>query len=359
MILGTAIGSLTLFAGLNMAQDAFNWGMDIYFCLMAYGKNYKKILRCVLIACIITLIIAAIGMPIGYSHDRPKPENDSPGHSLGINYPNTWGYLVFLGMLVFWYLFLKKQPIITFVFFWLISAFMYFYISCRTIALLTIGFPFLALYVWWWDKKTKNIKSKRKLSIWGILLISVPILCYLLTVMLGLNMKWVHKNFYNTNLATVAMRFVQSGICFSAYGFPLIGHSIKTDFSVVAVLNGSVEYLYVMDSSYGSYTIMRGMIWMTLCLVWLTIAMFKAWRNRDNALIVCGIFLCTFALMERPGLDLWYNFLLAYPLASIAVKEAINTEQTQNDVGQTSVEEIGCIPIDNSVWEEFNKETKE
>ena len=321
---GVLIGGCGFLFGSFMSEDAFNWGMDIYLCLMAYGKNYKRILRCVLIAALVTLIVAGAGIPLGFTNEREKPENVSPGMSFGITYPNTWGYLAFLAMLVFWYLYLQKQPIVTAIVFWAMTAFMYFVVSCRTIALLSALFPLAAIFVWWINKRTVEITEDRKMDWRGIMLTAVPVLCFLITVILALNMKWVHKTFYHTALESMSMRFVQTGICYQRYGFPLIGHDIMTNGSIVSIINGEQEYLYVMDSSYGSYSIMRGMIWMALCLAWLTNSMWKAWKNRDNALISCGIFLCIFAIMERPGLDLWYNFLLAYPLAAIGAPEKLN-----------------------------------
>ena len=49
-------------------------------------------------------------------------------------------------------------------------------------------------------------------------------------------------------------------------------------------------------------------------------------KRRDYAIpFLCGIIL-VFAMMERPGLDMWYNFILLYPLAKVAGKPGAEPE---------------------------------
>ena len=71
----------------------------------------------------------------------------------------------------------------------------------------------------------------------------------------------------------------------------------------------------IVDSAYTGSLILRGAVWMFLTLFWMSIAHYKAIKNRDYRLIMINIFFLLFCLMERPGLDVWYNFVLLYPLA--------------------------------------------
>lgn len=57
------------------------------------------------------LLIAALGLPLGLTMERGKSAEAS--FSLGIVYPNTWGQIAFLILVIFWYLYLQKK--------WLVS----------------------------------------------------------------------------------------------------------------------------------------------------------------------------------------------------------------------------------------------
>ena len=65
---------------------------------------------------------------------------------------------------------------------------------------------------------------------------------------------------------------------------------------------------------------MRGMVWLAYTLLWLCLAHWKAIKKRDYAIILLETMILGFAMMERPGLELWYNFILAYPLARVVSK---------------------------------------
>lgn len=65
-------------------------------------------------------------------------------------------------------------------------------------------------------------------------------------------------------------------------------------------------------SSYAAYIIMRGLLWMAYTLAWLCLAHWKALKKRDYGIILLSTVILLFAMMERPGLDLWFNFVLLY-----------------------------------------------
>ncbi len=130
------------------------------------------------------------------------------------------------------------------------------------------------------------------------------------------------------------MRFVQGGIALEKFGFPLIGRSMTTAEPVIQIINGTPDQLFVMDNAYSSFTILKGVLWMIACLAWLTYGQWRGWKNRDYRILLIGSVMLVFAMMERPGLEVWYNFVLLYPLASLAEPAAIVLTQKKTSVGK-------------------------
>ncbi len=318
-----AVGALCGLFLMFLDQDwkhnkvVFTIVIDFFLCLMAYGKNYKKLLQCIVFIPAATLLIAGLGMLAGLTQDFTKMGQAETTHSLGIIYPNTWGYIAFQGMLLAWYLFLRKKPLLTFALFWAGGVFMYFVVGCRTIAVLSLAFPPITLLAGWLDRRERKPGKKPGFFAW--LAICLPVICCLATIVLSLEKDWVTNTFYRTPLRSTAMRFVQSGIAFDQFGFPLIGRpmTIYQPISWRSTL-GIVEDFYVMDNAYSSFIILKGVLWTAACLAWLTFAQWKCWKNKDYSILLIGSFMLVFAVMERPGLEVWYNFVLLYPLASIA-----------------------------------------
>ena len=103
ILTGGALVAATAFFSAKMGTNLYGAVMDCFFCLMAFRKDFRKMLKCMLGIGLLMLVIAGVGVAAGFTMDLQKPLNVSPGHSLGINYPNTWGYLAFLLMLLSWY----------------------------------------------------------------------------------------------------------------------------------------------------------------------------------------------------------------------------------------------------------------
>ena len=311
----------TWFFSKKMSTNLYGVVMDVFFCLMACGKDYRKMLRCILGVTIIMLIIAALGLPLGYTWDLIKPDNVIPGHSLGINYPNTWGHLVFLAMMITWYLYLRFRPLLTLVFFWAISAFMYLYIYCRTIALLGFVFPLLAFVVDLLEKravkKAEENPDRKMDRTLACVITSMPFCAFAFMMTMSRQYKWLHKHFYHTWFHNFAMRFVQGGLYFKTYGLPLVGNPYRANQITYVNVNGDFEKVGILDSSFAAYIIMRGIIWLTYTLAWLCAAIWKALKNRDFAIPFLEFILLVFAMLERPGLEMWYNFVMLYPLAKV------------------------------------------
>ena len=340
IVVGLALLGVTYWFSRIMSTNSYTVVMDVFFFLMACGKDYKKMLRCVLCVIIGILAIAGVGVLLKITMDLQKPENISPGHSLGINYPNTWGYMAFLAMMIAWYLYMRHKPVLTFPFFWGIGVFMYFYISCRTVAVLTAVFPVAATIV---DALERRADRKReryisaspdgspvtretRIGVFGWIVVAMPFIAFAFMLFVSMQYKWVHKYLYPTFLYTFAMRFVQGGLYFKTYGLPIFGNPYRSNQYTYVNVNGSFEKVGILDSSFAAYIIMRGLFWLAYTLSWLSFAIWKALKRRDYAIpFLCGIIL-VFAMMERPGLDMWYNFILLYPLAKVAGKPGTEPE---------------------------------
>ena len=329
LLTGVGLIAAAGFFSAKMSTNIYGVVMDIFFCLIAYKKDYRKMLLCLFGTAVLMLILAGCGMAAGITLDIQKPFNESPGHSLGINYPNTWGYLAFLAMLLAWYLFLRGKWIITFFLFWGVSVFMYCYISCRTITGMSVVFPFFAVVVDWIEKRKKSEESNTEVqqnrnnsaAVWIVTLI--PFLVFAVMLILSLNVEWVHSHFYHTKLHNLAMRFVQGGLYFRTYGFPLVGNPYRANQITYVNVNGEFEEVGILDSSFAAYIIMRGMVWMFCTLLWLCFANRKAMKERNYAIPLVGTFILLFATMERPGLEMWYNFVMLYPLAKAAGEQRL------------------------------------
>ena len=320
----------------RMSTNLYGVVMDVFFCIMVYKKDYKKILRCMLGVSVVMLLVAGLGLVIGLTADVGKPETSLPGHSLGINYPNSWGYLVFLGLIICWYLYLRFKPVITCVIFWAVSVFMYNYIICRTIAGITLVFPILAFLVDRTeriiDKKIELGKFKRIKAVEWFLIV-IPFIAWAFMMFSSFQVDWWYQ-YYHGALRNLAWRFIQGGLYFHKYGVPLVGNPYNANqFTYINVQNEFIK-VGILDSSFAAYIIMRGIIWLCCTLLWLCVAHWKALKKRDYAIILIETIFLGFAMMERPGLEMWYNFILLYPLAKVTSKE--NTEKVLEFDGPVS-----------------------
>ena len=322
ILIGAAIVAATYFFSKKMSTNAYGVVMDIFFCMMACGKDYRKILKCILCVTVAMQIIAGIGMPLGITSDVGKPDTSVPGHSIGIEYPNSWGYLVFLVLALLWYLYLRYKPAITFIIYWAVSAFMYTYITCRTIAGITIIFPFLALAVDYIERRIDRKVSEgtfngNKPLRW--IVTAIPYLAFAFMMFSSMQVDWWYK-YYHGPLRNLAWRFLMGGLYFRTYGIPVFGNPYRSNVYTYINVQGEFIKVGILDSSFAAYLIMRGAVWMAYTLLWLCIAHWKALKKRDYAIILIEVIMLGFAMMERPGLDMWYNFIMLYPLAKVISK---------------------------------------
>ena len=339
LAVGVVILTATFFFTRKMSTNVYGVVMDVFFCLMAYRKDYRKMLYCILGVAVVMLLIAGIGLPAGFTMDMGKPGTPVPGHSLGINYPNTWGYLVFLAIMVFWYLRLRFKPLLTCALFWGVCVFMYRYITCRTIAGITLVFPVAAFFVDRMekraDRKAEEGTQKRNRPLEGVIT-AIPFLSFAFMMFSSMQVEWWHK-FYHGPLRNLAWRFIQGGLYFRTYGLPLVGNPYRSNQFTYVNVNDEFIRVGILDSSFAAYIIMRGMLWLMYTLVWLCAAIWRALKKRDYAIPFLEFIILFFAMMERPGLEMWYNFVMLYPLAKVVSKPGTETTE-RDDCEETAAE---------------------
>ena len=322
LIVAAIFLAATYYFSKHMTSNSYGVVMDVVFCLLVYKKDFRKILKCMLGVSVVMLLIAAIGVPLHFTAEVEKPDFIISTHSLGINYPNTWGYLVFYAPIILWYLYLRNKQIITFAIFWATTLFMYFYIGCRTIAGMTIIFPLFALVTDLIENRADR-KSKegtfRKNSILECIITVIPLIAWGIMMFLSMQVDWMYQ-FYHGPLRNLAWRFIQGGLYFRTYGLPFVGNPYRSNVHTFINVHDEFIEVGILDSSFAAYIIMRGIFWLAYTLLWLCAAHKKALKKRDYAIIVIEIFFLGFAMMERPGLEMWYNFVLLYPLAKVFSK---------------------------------------
>lgn len=292
--------------------------ISAFLALFALGKSFREIARAYLYCALVTLAAAFILLKAGYAAEFFKPENEFPGHSFGLIHPNTWGYIAFIALTALWYLHFQKAPVVTFALFWGAGAFILFVISCRTVAMMCAAFPFGALAAFFAGRKPRHIKALR------YLFCALPLLCFALSLILSLNAGTVERAFYPTPFKTMAMRFVNGGTALRVLGFTVLGKDLGSEYIIPIILGGAQSEL-IVDNAYILFSISRGIVWLALCLLWQVFANVRAFKARDYALILLLAFMSLFALMERPGLEVWCSMALLYPAASFA--PADNTEE--------------------------------
>lgn len=328
VIIGGLIFVLAAVISKLVTTDSYVFVMGAFFALMAYGKSFKKILKCSLLIEVSTVVLGYVMLRFGIAFDAAKPYREYGGHSLGILYPNNWGFLVFLIMILIWYLYLRNKWIITVIMFWGSAIFMYKYITCLTIAGMSFLFPVAAILVEGMQKRDRqrdtSTKDTQGKKIAKALIQFLSFIFLGLTLLLCWKMDWVHDTFYETRLESMAMRFVEGGYALRLGGVTLFGRPFNQ------MQEGVINYLedidMKIDSAFVTYLIIRGIVAMVITLSWIAYAHRRCLKKRDFRLLTVSIFMLAFSLMERPGLDAWYNFVLLYPLAALTGQENKQSE---------------------------------
>ena len=109
-------------AGL-IALVGFGWNFigqtNEFFCtivaallaVLAYQRDFRMILKIVLVCHLLTMIVGAVGLPLGFTELAYKVQTVDNGFSMGLIYPNHVGRMMFLILVIAWYLWGQSKRI--------------------------------------------------------------------------------------------------------------------------------------------------------------------------------------------------------------------------------------------------------
>lgn len=316
-----------------IAIVGFGWNFigrtNEFFCttvaallaILAYQRDFRIILKIILVCHLLTIIVGALGLPFGYTELAYKVQTVDNGFSMGLIYPNHVGRMMFLILIIAWYLWGQDRRVITTVVFFIAAFFNWRVVNCRTIVLFLIGFP-----VFWWGVRflqkleVENIIGNCLRRIWKGCLISFPFLCMLFTYIMGLNRHFFMSHWhFGQGIYALWMRFISAGILFSVYGFPLLGRDILDESAPVEFVNGQIYVADIVDNAYIYYLIAIGGIALIACMLWLSFGAYRAFKNNDLAFLLIYFFMCGYGIIEIVFFQFEHNFLFFYPLTATAM----------------------------------------
>ena len=327
--------------------------------VLAYQKDYRIILKIVLVCHAVTMLVGAIGLPLGFTTLAYKALTTDNGFSMGLIYPNHVGRMAFLIYMIAWYLWWQKKPILTTVValagFWA----MWRYVNCRTIAIFFLAFPICCWILMFVQKAVNHedaehkddnkeaeshniddhkaeditneaLTSPAKVICWiaNALFVVCPFLCMLFTYIMGRHRAFFldHWHFGQWSYA-LWMRFISSGILFNVYGFPLFGRDILAENAPIEFINGHFYMADIIDNAYVYYMIAIGGIALIICMSWLSFGCYRAIRNKDYAFVLMFLFMCGYGIIEIVFFQIEHNYLYYYPLTAQAMRYLMNEEQ--------------------------------
>ena len=316
---------------LHMTDNTYTVVMDAFFCSMAFGKDYRRLLLLYLGVRLGLFVTGVIGYAAGITVDFPvlKPDREDALHSFGLSHPNTWAHIAFLLLLVIWYLYLSGRPVLTALLFWSVTVLILAAFSCKTVAVLLIPFPAAALLVDSVQNRsgppfintirtgipinTINIRTQHVKKILSLLLVWSPLIAFAVSMLLCWQMDWVQKTFYETKFLSWAMRFVEGGYALRHNGITLFGHKH------IIVTDPSVSYIgwinHHVDNAFAYHMIRRGVLWVFAVTFWMVYVNYICVKRRDYRFLLVSGCMLLFAVMENFGLAVWFNFALLYPFA--------------------------------------------
>ncbi len=312
--------------------------------VLAFQRDYKVILKIVLVSHLLTMVVGAAGLLIGYSEYAFKIDTNTieKGNSLGLIYPNHVGRLSFLIFVIAWYLWGQRKRILTTIVSFLAAAIMVYIIKCKTIAVFFIAFP-----ICWWVitlfegkiDETDHIFSRIIHRAFDGIIVTLPFLAMVLTYMMGLKRHFFMERWhYGQGIYSLWMRFISAGINFEAYGFPLFGRDILNESAPIEFYEGQIYVANIVDNAYIYYLIAIGGIAMIACMLWLSFGAYRALKNKDFAYLLIYFFMCGYGIIEIVFFQFEHNFLFFYPLTATAMIyrnkiAASDVVQEESDIG--------------------------
>ena len=352
-------------AGL-IALVGFGWNFigqtNEFFCtivaallaVLAYQRDFRMILKIVLVCHLLTMIVGAVGLPLGFTELAYKVQTVDNGFSMGLIYPNHVGRMMFLILVIAWYLWGQSKRIVTTIAFFIAAVFNWRVVNCRTIVLFLIGFPIC----WWGITFLQKFEIKNKAFIflkdcWDDILMAFPFVCMLFTYIMGRNRAFFMTHWhFGQGIYALWMRFISAGILFKVYGFPLFGRDILEEDAPMEFNAGQFYIANIIDNAYIYYLIAIGGIALIACMLWLSFGAYRAFKNNDLAFLLIYFFMCGYGIIEIVFFQFEHNFLFFYPLTATAMayKKAVELpgEVTAHSEYSGKAEEIETeIEIDS------------
>ena len=321
---GSIIAVFAVWNFLGQYTELFCTAVAAILALLAYGRDYKVVLKIYLVAHLVTMLVAAVGLKLGYALPTYKLGTEDVGVSLGLVYPNHLGRMTFIVMIIAWYLWGQKRRVLTTAIFWAMAAVMWVWVKCKTIAFFMVAFPLC-----WWAT-TGLLAWKREGKVWNGLhwiwkraMVLMPFIMFAFTYIAGTQRVWLDSlSEFGTGFYSLLMRFISAGILFKTYGFPLWGTNILEEIAPAEPMNGHIYMAGVIDNSYVYYYICLGAIVLALVMAWLCLANWRLTQNEDHALLLISVFMLVYGLIEVVTFQFEHNFMWFYPMTATALSAA-------------------------------------
>jgi len=291
----------------NYKAEPFYLIMALYLIAFSKDRSFQAIMKTFLLAYSVLFLTAALGQILGYTRDAMRITDYGTKHAFGFVHPNTAAHVIQADLFAGWFLYLRGRRRETLLLFWISALVLILWNRCRTVIITLVLFPVVFAAVDRWGGQKGKLRK--------YILSASPLLCLCLTLLLCIPIDLIHRFTYDTPLFSIGERFVQSGIALRTYGLPFIGHSIDTSRAIKMLVDGVQIPLFVMDNAYISYGIILGLLWLIPCLCYLSLANLRAWNGKNRALLLYGVFMAVFAILERRGLDPAFNMMFFYPLS--------------------------------------------
>ena len=309
---------------IGQTNEFFCTTVAMFLALLAYKRDFKVILKIVLVCHILTMMVAAIGLPLHYTELVYKVDTIDNGFSMGLIYPNHVSRMLFLILMIVWYLWGQEKKILTIVIGFAAACFSWRIVNCRTIAVFFIAFPICWVVYSAICPSGKKDTGDRKLSVfakmWYGIMVSLPFLCMLFTYIMGkCRGFFMDRWHFGESIYSLWMRFISSGILLDTYRFPLVGTNINEETAPLEIRGGQVYMANIIDNAYVYYLISIGGIALILCMLWISFANYRAIKNRDSAFLLMSIFMCGYGIIEIVFFQFEHNFLFFYPLTATAM----------------------------------------
>lgn len=355
----TAIGIVSVVGfGWNiigLTNEFFCTVIAAFLVLLAYQRDYKIMLKIVMICHVVTMAVAALGLPLGYTELVYKVATTDVGYSMGLIYSNHVGRMAFLILMIAWYLWGQDKLLLSVAVAWATAAVMWFVIECKTIA------GFLVLFPLCWGIIKILVKIESESVAWKVIkgagkavLLAMPFLCMLFTYIMGLHRAFFLDHWhFGQPIYALWMRFISAGVLFKVYGFPLLGRDILNENGILEIINGHVYMANIVDNAFIYYLIAIGGIALIACMLWISFGTYRAIKNKDYAFLLMNVFMCGYGILEIVLFQFEHNFLFFYPMtaAALAYKslkspDEENTGINENDKEDTDLEDGDLKDID-------------